>query len=117
MTLKHIRNNTSAENEEIVKNVALEQNGVLKVTKKNLFNYQAEENCETFDLKDIKLRIQKVSQNELNALALSEEEDDILLRETNIFLVNFGDEGDDEYKEFIWTVDGNGENGRFEQLN
>lgn len=114
MTIKHLKMNVSAENETVIKEINLLPNGILKVIKKNLFNdyTSGEQDSDYLDLKNIKLKILTVTQQELDALEISDDDDDINLRETNIFLVPLNTNGDDEYKEMIWSEDKEG----FEQI-
>ena len=105
MTIKNNNTNISAENEDIVKDIDLNSDGTLSITKKNLYNDQVNSQ-KSLNLKSIKLRILKKTQAQLNALADSDDPNDILLRETNVFLVPLdGDDTNDldEYKEMVWS--------------
>lgn len=110
MTIKNTDKNISAENEEIVKDIDLQPNGTLKITKKNLYTDSTTEadDSKYLDLKNIKLRLVRISQRDLDNLAISNNEQDIVLKETNIFLVPLDDhetDDADEYKEMIWSSD------------
>lgn len=110
MTMKHTDKNISAENEDIVKDIDLQSNGTLKITKKNLYSGQTSGNNDSkyLDLGSIKLRILKITQQELEDLEESDNPEDISLREANIFLIpldNDDSNDSDEYKEMIWSTD------------
>ena len=106
MTIKNTDKNVSAENHEDVVVNASFNNGILTLIRKNLYDEStsAQKNIEV-DLSDHKLKLQVITQNELDALKISTDPDDIRDREAYIFLVPFNTDEEDVYKEYIWIED------------
>ena len=109
MTIKHLDKNISAEfDEEVITGVSL-NNGILTFTKKDFYN-DIDGTSIRIDLKDIKLRIYKLGENEtLNDYKQTNDAAKILKRETHLFLVPLNDSSDEAqiteegiYEEFIW---------------
>lgn len=107
MTIKNTDKNVSAENHEDVVVNASFNNGILTLIRKNLYDEStsAQKNIEV-DLSDHKLKLKVLlSEDELDALKISTDPDDIRDRESYIFLVPFGADEEGVYREYIWVED------------
>ena len=123
MTIKHVNKNISSETDEIVVTNATLSNGILTFSRKNFFDPTDNTNHEVvIDLKNIKLRLVNISQNDLDTLSRSNDANDKIYRESHIFLVPITDDpnvstlsdiedtGEGVYIEYIW----NDRNNQFE---
>ena len=107
MTIKNTDKNVSAENHEDVVVNASFNNGILTLIRKNLYDEStsAQKNIEV-DLSDHKLKLKVLlSEDELDALKISTDPDDIRDRESYIFLVPFSADEEGVYREYIWIED------------
>ena len=105
MTIKNQNKNVSAEYTDEVIVDANYSNGILTLTRKDLYIENDEETNIIIDLSDHKLKLKVITQARLNALKTSIDSDDIKERESYIFLVSFSADEEGVYREYIWIED------------